>query len=86
MEIISWIVMLAIAGLSGWFATKKGYNFWPWCLGGSLISLIVMAFLPNEKDMVEDKKVQLLNRGNTIGWCLFVASFIWGFAEGFLSK
>ncbi|MFM6944996.1 MAG: hypothetical protein ACKOXV_06950 [Bacteroidota bacterium] len=82
MEIITWILMFLIAGLSGWFATKKGYKFLPWFLGGSLISLIVMSFLPNEKDMLEEKKDQLINRGNTIGWCLFVGSFIWGFASG----
>jgi 4-hydroxybenzoate polyprenyltransferase len=86
MEIISVIVMLALAGLSGWYATKKGYNFWPWFLGGSLISIIIMLFLPNENDMAEDKKAQLLNRGNTIGWCLFAVLFTWGFVQGFLGS
>lgn len=85
-EIITWVVMLIIAGLSGWLAHKKGYNFWPWLLGGSLISIIAMLFLPHEKDMAEDKKEQLLNRGNTIGWCLFIGSLVWGFAQGFYSK
>jgi hypothetical protein len=45
-----------------------------------------MLFLPNENDMAEDKKAQLLNRGNTIGWCLFVALFTWGFVQGFLGS
>ena len=85
-EIIEWVVLLLFAGLSGWFANKKGYKFWPWFLGGSLISIIAMLFLPHEKDMAEDKKEMLLNRGNTIGWCLFVASFVWGFAQGLMDK
>ena len=85
-EIITWIVLLLFAGLSGWFANKKGYKFWPWFLGGSLISIIAMLFLPDQKDMAEDKKEMLLNRGNTIGWCLFVASFVWGFAQGLMGK
>ncbi len=85
-QIITWVVMLLFAGLSGWFANKKGYNFWPWFLGGSLISIIVLLFLPDQKDMAEDKKETLLNRGNTIGWCLLVASFVWGFAQGLMGK
>ena len=76
--------MLLLAGISGWVSTKKGYNFWPWFLGGSLLSIIVLAFLPHEKDMLQEKKEQLINRGNTIGWCFFVASFVWGFSKGFL--
>ena len=85
-QIITWVVLLLVAGLSGWFANKKGYNFWPWLLGGSLISIIVMLFMPDQKDMAEDKKEMLLNRGNTIGWCLFVASFVWGVAQGLFVK
>lgn len=85
-EIVEWILLIILAGLSGWFAHKKGYNFWPWLIGGSLISIIAMLFMPHQNDMPEDKKEKLISRGNTIGWCFAVASFVWGFAEGYFSK
>lgn len=85
-EVVKWIIVLAFAGISSWLANRKGYNLWAWLLGGSLLSIIILLFLPNEKDMAEDKKDKLIARGNTIGWCLFVASFVWGFAEGFFKS
>lgn len=85
-QIVEWILLLIIAAISGWLAHKKGYNFWPWLLGGSLVSIFALLFLPSVDNMAEDKKEKLISRGNTIGWCFFVGTFVWGFAEGFFGK
>lgn len=85
-EIVEWILLILLAGLSGFIAYKKGYNFWPWLLGGSLVSIFALLFLPHVNNMAEDKKDASIQRGNAIGWCFMVASFVWGFAEGYFSK
>lgn len=74
--------MIAIAGISAYWGKVKGYNPIAWFCGGSLLGLIVLAFLPNINDVTEDKKVALTNRGNTIAICMAVAMFTWGFVQG----
>ena len=75
------IALLGIAALNAYWAKIKGYGALPWFLGGSVFGLVVMAFLPNIKDVIDDKKIAATNRGNTIGYCMAVASFVWGFAQ-----
>lgn len=75
--------MLAIAGISAYWGKVKGYNPIAWFCGGSLLGLIVLAFLPNISDVAEDKKDKLTTRGNVIAICMAVAFFTWGFAIGF---
>ena len=50
----------------------------------SLIAAIVLACLPKIEYIQEDKRDKQINTGNTIGIVLFVASFVWGLAEGFM--
>ena len=83
---LSWIFMLAIAGISAYWAKVKGYNPYAWFFGGSLIGLIVLAFWPNIADVAEEKKDKLATRGNVIAICMAVAFFTWGFAQGFLAN
>ncbi len=79
---MTWIFMFAIAGLSAYWAKTKGYNPIAWFCGGSVLGLIVLAFLPNINDVAEDKKDKLATRGNVIAICMAVALFTWGFAMG----
>lgn len=77
-----WLAMIAIAILCGYWAQKKGYSFWAFLFAGGLFGAIALLFLPDIKDVAEDKKVSAVNKGNTIGIVIAVASFVWGFATG----
>jgi ethanolamine transporter EutH len=81
--ILSWLFILVIGYLCGKWASKKGYNFWAWFFGGSLLGAITLFFMPNVNDLVEEKRAKQINTGNTAGIILAVASLVWGFAQGF---
>lgn len=81
-EVITWVLLIAIAYGCGKWADSKGYSFWAWFFGGSAIGAIVIACLPKISDLEEEKRDKQINTGNTIGIVLAVASFVWGFARG----
>jgi hypothetical protein len=81
-QILTWILVLLIAyGCAVW-ANRKGYSFWIWLFGGSLLGAVTLLFMPNVNDLEEDKRAKQINTGNTAGIILAVASFVWGFAQG----
>lgn len=84
-QLITWLLMIAIAIGCGYWAQKKGYSFWAYLFAGGLLGAIALLFLPNIDDVPEDKKVNAINKGNTIGIVIAVASFVWGFATGLKS-
>ena len=79
-QILTWIILIGIGYLCGKWAQKKGYNFWAFFCAGGLIGAISLLFLPDIKDVAEENKVSAINKGNTIGIVIAVASFVWGFA------
>ena len=81
-QILAWVLILLIAYGCGTWANRKGYNFWAWFFGGSLLGAIVLLFMPNVNDLEEDKRAKQINTGNTTGIILAVASFVWGLAQG----
>ncbi len=81
-QLLVWLAMIAISVLCGYWAQKKGYSFWAYLFAGGLLGAITLLFLPDVKDVAEDKKVSVINKGNTIGIVIAVASFVWGFATG----
>ncbi len=81
-QILSLVLILLIAFGCGKWADRKGYSFWAWFFGGSLLGAIVLLFMPNVNDLEEDKRAKQINTGNTAGIVLAVASFVWGFAQG----
>jgi hypothetical protein len=81
-QILSLVLILLIAFGCGKWADRKGYSFWAWFFGGSLLGAIVLFFMPNVNDLEEDKRAKQINTGNTAGIVLAVASFVWGFAQG----
>lgn len=81
-QILTWVLILLIAYGCGTWANRKGYNFWAWFFGGSLLGAIVLLFMPNVNDLEEDKRPKQINTGNTAGIILSVASFVWGLAQG----
>jgi hypothetical protein len=82
-QILTWVLILLIAYGCGVWASRKGYNFWAWFFGGSLLGAIALLFMPNVNDLEEEKRAKQINTGNTAGIILAVASFVWGFAQGF---
>ena len=86
MEILSWIILIAFCAGCSYWANIKGYSRWIWLFAGSLVGLIVIACLPKVSDLEEAKRDKQINIGNTIGIVMLVASFTWGFAQGFLGK
>lgn len=76
------ILLIAMAFLSVYVASIKGYNRFIWFFAGGLIGLVILLCLPNVNDTTEDKKAVILNRGNTIGIVIAVASFVWGLTGG----
>jgi hypothetical protein len=86
MQVLSWIIMLAIAVGCSYWANLKGYSRWIWFFASSWIALIVIACMPKIDDLEESKKEKQRSIGNTIGIVMLVASFTWGFAQGFLIK
>ena len=83
LELTSWVIMLLIAYGCGKWANRKGYSFWVWFFGGSWLGAIVLLCMPNINDLEEEKRAKQISTGNTIGIILFVASFVWGFAQGY---
>lgn len=64
------IQLLLMVG-TGVLASRKGYNFILWLLGGSIIGLIVLSFLPFVNKMEEgDERRSKTTRGNVIGGVL----------------
>ena len=56
---------------TGALAHRKGYNFVLWLLGGSIIGLIILSFLPFVNKMEEgDERRSKTKRGNVIGGVL----------------
>ena len=79
--ILSWLFVLAVGFLCGNWASKKGYNFWAWFFGGSVLGAIVIACLPNVNDMEESKRNKQITVGNTIGIVMAVFAFFVGFVS-----
>lgn len=77
--IFSWLFILVIGYLCGKWASKKGYNFWAWFFGGSVLGAVVIACLPNVNDMEESKREKQVIIGNTIGIVMAVIAFFLGF-------
>jgi hypothetical protein len=77
--ILSWLFILVIGYLCGKWASKKGYNFWAWFFGGSVLGAVVIACLPNVNDMEESKREKQVLVGNTIGIVMAVIAFLLGF-------
>jgi hypothetical protein len=58
--------------MTGRLAARKGYNFLLWTLGGGMIGLIILAFLPfaNRSGQPIELQADLKRRANTIAGSL----------------
>ena len=77
--ILSWLFILVIGYLCGKWASKKGYNFWAWFFGGSVLGAVVVACLPDVNKLEESKREKQVYIGNTIGIVMAVFAFYLGF-------
>ncbi len=81
--ILSWLFILVIGYLCGKWASKKGYNFWAWFFGGSVLGAVVIACLPDVNKFEESKREKQVYIGNTIGIVMAVIAFFLGFMTNF---
>jgi Na+/proline symporter len=81
--ILSWLFILVIGYLCGKWASKKGYNFWAWFFGGSVLGAVVIACLPDVNKLEESKREKQVYIGNTIGIVMAVIAFFLGFMTNF---
>ena len=69
------LIQLFAALVTGLLARRKGYNFLLWLLGGGIIGLIVLSWLPFVNKMEEgDERRSKTTRGNVIGGVLVALS------------
>ena len=81
--ILSWLFILVIGYLCVKWASKKGYNFWAWFFGGSVLGAVVVACLPDVNKLEESKREKQAYIGNTIGIVMAVFAFFLGFMTSF---
>lgn len=77
------IVGIGLGVLTAMMASRKGYNGFLWFLGGGLIGLIVLAFLPDTNNPMTSIEEQNRQRttGNIVGGvmaavCVSLALFL----------
>lgn len=63
---------IIFGGLVGYFAHKRGYSFWAYCLGSPIVGIIALLLLPDFRNvtMEEDEAKKVKTKGNNIGWII----------------
>jgi len=64
-----WAVICIITGA---LAARKGYNFFLWVLAGGIVGLLILAFLPHTQKLPDEKRIDAIKKGNTIGTIISV--------------
>jgi hypothetical protein len=74
-----WILAFVVFGLANSIVAQfKGYNGFIWFFSAGLVSLIILAFLPNtyKPGLPNEERKELLIRGNRLGAWLIVLTAV----------
>jgi accessory gene regulator protein AgrB len=63
------LTLIGIGVLTGFLASRKGYNFWCWVFAAGIVGLLVLSFLPfvNKGGISAEVTEAKRKRGNLIG-------------------
>jgi hypothetical protein len=78
-QILTWVLILLIAYGCGTWGSRKGYSFWAWFFGGSVLGAVVVACLPDVNKFEESKREKQVYIGNTVGIVMAVVAFFLGY-------
>ena len=66
------VLGIIFGALVGYFAHKRGYSFWAYCLGSPIVGIIALLLLPDFRNvtMNEDETKAAKTKGNNVGWII----------------